>query len=62
MCIRDRAGSLRSADSGAAARMVMALAIGLIVQGLFDPEGADWQQVSKQGFATLIAGMQGGMQ
>lgn len=57
-----QAGSLRSADSGAAARMVMALAIGMIVQGLFDPEGADWQQVSKQGFATLIAGMQGGMQ
>lgn len=52
-------GALRSTDPDGAARILMALAIGLIIQGLFDPDGANWEQVSRQGFATLIAGMQG---
>lgn len=50
-------GTLRNVDAQTTARVIIALGAGLLFQGLLDPEGADWQQVSQEAIAMLIEGM-----
>jgi AcrR family transcriptional regulator len=53
-------GSLRPVDTPAAARyarVLMALATGLLLQDLLDPGGADWGQVAEDGFGLLLKGL-----
>ncbi len=50
-------GALRQMDGAAAARAFMALAIGLIMQGLFDPQSADWDAVAQQSLTIFMDGM-----
>lgn len=50
-------GSLAEMDPDTAARALMALAIGLILQGLFDPQGANWNDTAQRGIQWLIQGM-----
>ncbi len=50
-------GSLRPVDPDAAARIIEALALGLILQGVIDPEGANWNEVSQQGMQLLMEGL-----
>ena len=50
-------GSLKSTDPQKTARVMVALAVGLLLQGLLDPEGADWEQVTEHGFQILIDSM-----
>ena len=50
-------GSLRPVDPKTGASIIVALAVGLLVQGLFDPEGADWENVSEQGMKVLLEGL-----
>lgn len=50
-------GSLRPVDSQRAAQVLVALAIGLILQGLLDPEGADWGQATEDGVHMLLDGL-----
>lgn len=47
-------GSLKQVDSDAAARVMVALAVGLLLQGLLDPRGADWQKVTTHGFQMIL--------
>lgn len=47
-------------DPGVGARVIVAFAVGLLLQGLLDPQGADWVQVARQGMAYLVQGLQGG--
>lgn len=47
-------GSLRPIDTQVAARSLMALAIGMILQGQMDPQGAAWDQVARQSIQTYI--------
>jgi AcrR family transcriptional regulator len=42
-------GSLRSCDADAAARVLVSFAVGLILQGLLDPQGADWGETARAG-------------
>jgi AcrR family transcriptional regulator len=51
-------GSLRHANSKTAGPALMALVIGVLLQGLMDPSGADWTAVMEQGVAALVQGMQ----
>lgn len=51
-------GSLRPVRSKTAAQVVIALALGLLMQGFLDPEGADWDQVTNDGFNILLNGLQ----
>ncbi len=51
-------GSLRQADPQAVARLVMALAIGMLVQGLVSPEETDWGKAHQDGVAILMRGIQ----
>ena len=50
-------GSLRPVDPELAARVVLSLAIGLVLQGLLDSDGADWGQVAQEGVRLLIEGL-----
>ncbi len=51
-------GSIRKADAGTAGPVLMALVVGVLLQGLMDPTGADWSAVMEQGVALLVRGMQ----
>lgn len=47
-------GSFRDADPRIAAQTIVALAVGLLLQGLLNPSGADWQQVTRQCLGLLL--------
>ena len=50
-------GSLQPVVPKTAAMMIVSLAVGLLLQGLLDPDGADWEQVTKQSMQYLIEGL-----
>jgi AcrR family transcriptional regulator len=50
-------GSLRAVDPQVASRMVVALAVGLLLQGLFDPNDSDWVQVTQGSMLILMEGL-----
>jgi len=50
-------GSLRAVDPAAAAQVIVALAVGLLLQGLLDPEGADWGRAAEDGVRILLDGL-----
>lgn len=50
-------GSLRPIDADHASRTLVALAMGLLMQALFDPQGADWQAETRQTITLLLEGM-----
>jgi AcrR family transcriptional regulator len=52
--------SLESAGAGekeVAGLAVMSLAIGLVIQGILDPEAADWGSVGRESIRMLLGGM-----
>ena len=51
-------GSLREVEPDTAARVLLGLALGLLMQGFIDPRGADWDQVTNTGFNILLNGLQ----
>jgi len=51
-------GSIRHADPRTAGPALMALVIGVLLQGLMDPSGADWPAVMEQGVAALVRGLE----
>lgn len=50
-------GTLQPVDPETAAQVIFSLAIGLILQGVFDPTGADWGQVTQGGIQLLLDGL-----
>lgn len=50
-------GSLKPVDAKAAARVLVSMVIGLIFQGVFDPQGADWPEVAETSMKLLMNGM-----
>jgi AcrR family transcriptional regulator len=50
-------GTLRTVDADTAARVVVSLAIGVVVQGLLDTGGADWGAVASRGIEMLLEGI-----
>jgi AcrR family transcriptional regulator len=52
------AGQLRSVEPDTAARVIVSLAVGLVVQGLLDTEGADWGYVAEEGMHMLLQGIE----
>jgi hypothetical protein len=50
-------GSLnRDLDPRSSARLVIALAMGLLLQSFFDPSGTNWQNVTEDGIRILMNG------
>jgi AcrR family transcriptional regulator len=50
-------GSLKEVDPEAAAEVILSLAVGLFLQGVLDPQGADWQNVARQSMQILMNGL-----
>lgn len=50
-------GSLKAVDPQAAAQLILSLAVGLLVQGVLDPTGADWPNVATQSMEILMKGL-----
>jgi AcrR family transcriptional regulator len=50
-------GSLRETDAAIAARTIVALAVGLLLQGLLDPAGAEWGAVAEGSLQLLLEGL-----
>jgi len=47
-------GSLRPVDPEITAQVIVSLAVGLLLQGLLDPHGADWGQVTENSMRMLL--------
>jgi AcrR family transcriptional regulator len=50
-------GSIRQVDADHAARVLVAFAVGLLMQGLLEPEGEDWAEVAGLGMDMLMNGL-----
>jgi AcrR family transcriptional regulator len=50
-------GSLRPIDAEMTAQAIVSLAVGVILQGLLDPQGADWGLVMKGAMQMLLEGI-----
>jgi AcrR family transcriptional regulator len=50
-------GSLKKVDAQASAQVILSLAVGLFLQGVLDPQGADWPKVAEQSVQTLMNGL-----
>lgn len=51
-------GTMAYDDATVAAQVIISFALGLLVQGIFDPEGSDWEQVSREGISILLKGLE----
>jgi len=51
-------GTLRQMDAEMVAQVIVSLAVGLLLQGLLDPNGADWGQVAQEGMQMLLEGLE----
>jgi AcrR family transcriptional regulator len=50
-------GSLRPVDPDKAAQALMSLAVGMVLQGVLDPNGASWERVIQDTIGLLVEGM-----
>ncbi len=50
-------GSLQRVDPELAALSIVSMAVGLLLQGLLDPQGADWPKAAEQGVGLILAGL-----
>jgi AcrR family transcriptional regulator len=54
------AGTLEPADSTVVAQVIVSLAVGLVLQSLLDPHGADWGKTAQEGVRLVLAGLETG--
>ena len=50
-------GSLRQVDPELASLALVSLAVGLVMQGVFDPRGEEWDRVAQDALRLLLEGM-----
>ena len=50
-------GSLKPVDSQVAAQIIVSLAVGLVLQGVLDPRGADWEKTARESMQILMNGL-----
>jgi AcrR family transcriptional regulator len=50
-------GSLKPMDPDEAGRALVSLGVGLVLQGLMDPEGADWPRVTESAVEMFLMGL-----
>jgi AcrR family transcriptional regulator len=50
-------GSIKPVDSQVAAQVVVSLAVGLVLQGVLDPHGADWEMAARESMQILMNGL-----
>lgn len=47
-------GSFAQVDAQLVSRMIISMAMGLLLQSLFDPEGANWEKTARESTSLLI--------
>jgi AcrR family transcriptional regulator len=50
-------GSLQTSDPQAAGLLVLSMAVGILLQALLEPQGADWENTAKQGMQIIMKGL-----
>lgn len=50
------AGDFRPLEAEAAGQVILSLAVGLLLQSLLDPQGADWPALARQSVGLVIRG------
>jgi AcrR family transcriptional regulator len=50
-------GSLRPVDPNLAAQVLVSLGVGLVLQGVLDPGGAEWHSATQQAIRLLLDGL-----
>jgi AcrR family transcriptional regulator len=50
-------GSLKPLDANAAGQTLVAIAVGIVVQGVIDPKAAAWDEVARGAVELLISGL-----
>jgi AcrR family transcriptional regulator len=50
-------GSLKTVDSQVAAQVIVSLAVGLVLEGVLDPHGADWEKTARASMQILMNGL-----
>ncbi len=50
-------GTLKAADPKATAQVILSMGLGLLLQGVLDPRGADWPKVSRESMRILLNGL-----
>jgi AcrR family transcriptional regulator len=50
-------GSIKEVDPEAAAQVILSLAVGLFLQGVLDPTGADWQKIGEESMRIIMNGL-----
>lgn len=51
-------GSFATLDSEIASRMIVSMAMGLLLQSLLDPKGADWERVARECTAEVVKSLE----
>jgi len=50
-------GILKDIESSTLSKIIISLVIGLLMQGLLDPEGSDWEAVTEETIDVLFKGI-----
>lgn len=50
-------GSLKPTDPQVAAQVIVSMAVGLLLQGVLDPHGADWEKTGRESMRILMNGL-----
>ena len=50
-------GSLKPVDPEVAAQVILSLAVGLVLQGVLDPHGSDWEKAARESMRILMNGL-----
>jgi AcrR family transcriptional regulator len=50
-------GSLKPVEPEVAAQVIVSLAVGLVLQGVLDPHGADWEKAARESMQILMNGL-----
>lgn len=53
-----REGSLRQTDPQVASRLLVATAVGMLLQGLLEPQGTDWPATTRGSLELLLQGLE----
>ena len=50
-------GAFRAVEPDLAAQMLLSLVVGLLLQGMMDPDGADWGKVLRDSMSLFLANL-----
>ncbi len=50
-------GSIKQVDSQVAAQVIVSLAVGLVLQGVLEPRGTDWEKTARESMQILLNGL-----